>query len=111
MGSVLGEDAAAIVRLRWRPVTQPFGDVDAYRVDRAVGDVHSDDVAVAERRQRTAHRRLRRVAPEKRPSVIRHTDSPRPCPTSAPVTCSISRMPGPPFGPSYLMTTVSPAWT
>ena len=41
-----------------------------------------------------------RVAPEKRPSVSRATDSPSPCPTSAAVTPSISRMPGPPRGPS-----------
>src|SRR5262249_10641185 len=41
-----------------------------------------------------------RVAPEKRPSVMSATDSPRPAPTIAPVTASISRMPGPPFGPS-----------
>ena len=34
------------------------------------------------------------VAPEKRPSVISATSSPRPSPTSAAVTCSISRMPG-----------------
>ena len=41
-----------------------------------------------------------RVAPEKRPSVRRATVSPRPWPTRAAVTPSISRMPGPPFGPS-----------
>ena len=40
------------------------------------------------------------VAPEKRPSVISAISSPMPSPTSAPVTCSISRMPGPPAGPS-----------
>ena len=40
------------------------------------------------------------VAPEKRPSVSRATDPPSPWPTSAAVTPSISRMPGPPFGPS-----------
>ncbi|KAG1434256.1 hypothetical protein G6F56_014380 [Rhizopus delemar] len=40
------------------------------------------------------------VPPEKRPSVIKPTGSPRPCPTSAEVGASISRMPGPPFGPS-----------
>ncbi len=48
------------------------------------------------------------VAPEKRPSVTIATESPRPSPTIAAVTCSISRMPGPPFGPSYRITTVSP---
>src|ERR1044071_886954 len=39
-------------------------------------------------------------APEKRPSVISATLPPRPRPMIAPVTASISRMPGPPFGPS-----------
>ena len=50
-----------------------------------------------------------RVAPEKRPSVSRATSSPRPSPTIAAVTWSISRMPGPPAGPSLRMTTMSPA--
>ena len=41
-----------------------------------------------------------RVAPEKRPSVSSATSSPSPAPTRAAVTASISRMPGPPRGPS-----------
>ena len=41
-----------------------------------------------------------RVAPEKRPSVTSATLSPRPAPTTSRVTLSISRMPGPPAGPS-----------
>ena len=41
-----------------------------------------------------------RVAPENRPSVSSATDSPSPAPTMAAVTPSISRMPGPPLGPS-----------
>ena len=41
-----------------------------------------------------------RVAPEKRPSVTSATDSPSPAPTTADVTPSISRIPGPPAGPS-----------
>ena len=40
------------------------------------------------------------VAPEKRPSVISATVSPSPSPMIAPVTCSISGIPGPPAGPS-----------
>ena len=40
------------------------------------------------------------VAPEKRPSVMSPTESPRPVPMIADVGDSISRMPGPPFGPS-----------
>ena len=41
-----------------------------------------------------------RVAPENRPSVISATFSPMPCPYRAAVVASISRMPGPPLGPS-----------
>ena len=41
-----------------------------------------------------------RVAPEKRPSVIRATELPRPMPMMEEVGFSISRMPGPPLGPS-----------
>ena len=41
-----------------------------------------------------------RVAPENRPSVSSATDSPSPAPMMAAVTASISRMPGPPLGPS-----------
>ena len=41
-----------------------------------------------------------RVAPEKRPSVTSATDSPSPTPTTDDVTLSISRIPGPPAGPS-----------
>ncbi|SKV30143.1 Uncharacterised protein [Mycobacteroides abscessus subsp. abscessus] len=40
------------------------------------------------------------VPPEKRPSVISSTSLPRPAPLMAPVIASISRMPGPPLGPS-----------
>ena len=40
------------------------------------------------------------VAPEKRPSVTSATDSESPSPTIAAVTWSISRIPGPPCGPS-----------
>ena len=50
------------------------------------------------------------VAPEKRPSVMSATESPRPWPTIAAVTASISRMPGPPDGPSLRITTTSFAW-
>ena len=49
-----------------------------------------------------------RVAPEKRPSVMRATSLSRPMPAMALVGLSISRMPGPPLGPSYRMTTTSP---
>ena len=41
-----------------------------------------------------------RVAPENRPSVMRATLSPRPMPQMALVGLSISRIPGPPLGPS-----------
>src|SRR5690606_2356598 len=49
------------------------------------------------------------VPPENRPSVISMTSLPSPAPLIAPVIASISRMPGPPFGPSYRITTTSPA--
>src|SRR3989344_4759250 len=49
--------------------------------------------------------------PEKRPSVISATESPSPRPMMAEVTASISRIPGPPFGPSFLITIVSPETT
>ena len=39
-------------------------------------------------------------APLNRPSVISATDEPSPIPAIAEVGFSISRMPGPPFGPS-----------
>ena len=48
------------------------------------------------------------LPPEKRPSVIRATLSPSPRPMMAPVGLSISRMPGPPRGPSLRITTTSP---
>ena len=40
------------------------------------------------------------VPPENRPSVSSSTSLPSPAPLIAPVTASISRMPGPPLGPS-----------
>ena len=39
-------------------------------------------------------------APEKRPSVIKATESPSPIPAIAEVGFNISLIPGPPFGPS-----------
>lgn len=41
-----------------------------------------------------------RVPPEKRPSVRRATSGPRPSPTMALVTESISGIPGAPLGPT-----------
>mmetsp|Transcript_32903 Transcript_32903/g.72663 ORF Transcript_32903/g.72663 Transcript_32903/m.72663 type:complete len:202 (+) Transcript_32903:752-1357(+) len=46
--------------------------------------------------------------PEKRPSVMRAHSLPRPAPMMAEVGVNISGMPGPPLGPSYLMTTTLP---
>jgi hypothetical protein len=40
------------------------------------------------------------VPPLNRPSVTSAQSPPRPAPFIAPVTASISRMPGPPLGPS-----------
>ena len=50
-----------------------------------------------------------RDAPENLPSVINATLEPRPIPAMAEVGFNISRIPGPPLGPSYRMTTTSPA--
>ena len=51
-----------------------------------------------------------RVEPEKRPSVIKAVLSSIPRPTRRAVTMNISRIPGPPLGPSYFRTMTSPAW-
>ena len=51
------------------------------------------------------------VAPENLPSVINIVESPNPAPIIAPVTANISCIPGPPFGPSYLIITTSPSIT
>ena len=48
------------------------------------------------------------VAPEKRPSVRSATCLSSPIPATADVGDSISFIPGPPFGPSYLITITSP---
>ena len=48
-------------------------------------------------------------APENLPSVIRATVSPSPIPAIADVGFNISLIPGPPLGPSYLITTTSPS--
>jgi len=49
------------------------------------------------------------VAPENLPSVINATLSASPIPAIRLVGDSISGIPGPPFGPSYRITTMSPA--
>ena len=51
------------------------------------------------------------VPPENLPSVIKATDAPKPAPNIAEVGFNISDIPGPPFGPTYLITTTSPALT
>ena len=51
-------------------------------------------------RARRAPPRSRGCRPEKRPSVISATLDPKPLPMMAPVGLNISRIPGPPFGPS-----------
>ena len=85
------------------------------RSDAAVRDVDHDPVAVRSSRDRAAERRLRgtwptmkpQVAPEKRPSVTARRCRRARGPEAA-VTPSISRMPGPPTGPSPRITTTSP---
>ena len=91
----------------WRRAASSAAGNDRPASRRAATSI-SIDVAVAHGGNRSADRGLGgdvadqkpRVAPEKRPSVSSATDSPSPAPTIAAVTPSISRMPGPPFGPS-----------
>src|SRR2546422_10600834 len=105
---VASEHALAVIRLRRRPTLQAGGDVDAFDRELPTLDVDVDDVAVLDGGNRAAHPASGAtwpimkpcVAPEKRPSVTIATDSPSPSPTMAAVTCSISRIPGPPRGPS-----------
>ena len=52
-----------------------------------------------------------RVAPEKRPSVIKAISLSKPIPLKREVGVSISLIPGPPLGPSYLITITSPFCT
>src|SRR4029078_9890355 len=136
---VFGERARPVPRLRRLDLPQPTLDLGRGELDVEAALLHVDahDVAVAEDRDGPAVRGLARhvpaheavrcaratpsgascpimkpcVAPEKRPSVINATESPRPAPCSAPVTCSISRIPGPPFGPSHPMTMTWPGLT
>ena len=51
------------------------------------------------------------VPPENLPSVISATLEPRPIPIIALVGANISGIPGPPLGPSYLITITSPERT
>ena len=51
------------------------------------------------------------VPPENLPSVIKATSFPNPAPIIAAVGFNISGIPGPPLGPSYLITTTSPLLT
>ena len=74
-----------------------------------VGNIDADGIPFLDQADQAAFRRFRgkhgryrrpRVAPENRPSVIKATEEPRPIPCTAAVGASISRIPGPPFGPS-----------
>ncbi len=84
-----------------------FGVVHAQR-ERAAFDIDRHRVAFLDERDGAAGRRLGAhvptagpfVAPEKRPSVISATLVDSPIPTMEDVGVSISRMPGPPLGPS-----------
>jgi hypothetical protein len=72
--------------------------VDEY-VERAGGDVDPYRVAsTASGAMWPMHRPV--VPPENLPSVNSSTSRPSPAPLMAAVMASISRMPGPPFGPS-----------
>ncbi len=77
-------------------------------LEEAVFHVNPDAVALFQKGDRPAHKGLggdvadheAPGAPEKRPSVRRATSGPRPSPTMALVTESISGMPGAPLGPT-----------
>ncbi len=109
-GGVLCEHATAIPGLRALPLGETVGDFLLGKAEgESAGDgVDGDRVAVFDNGQRTAIERLGVmwpttkpcVPPEKRPSVMSATSLPRPRPITALVGESISRMPGPPRGPS-----------
>ena len=104
-------DSAGVARSRRGPFSEPRTQFirSDFNVQPALVDVDGDNVAILHGGDRAALRCLGHdvadyeatsgagEAPE---SVINATVSPRPEPCSAPVTSCISRIPGPPFGPS-----------
>ena len=119
MFRILGQHARFDFQLRRRPAGFPlrqFGGIDVQGQFFLVG-VDGDAVAVSTKAigppthasGATWPTTRPCVPPLNRPSVMRPIFSPSPCPISAPVTESISRMPGPPTGPSPRITTTSPA--
>ncbi len=107
---IFPEGAGTEIRLTRLPCLAAFGEfcIRHMQIDRAFDGVDDDDVAVLAARPigpptaasgPTWPTQKPRVPPEKRPSVISATFSPTPCPYSAAVVDSISRMPGPPLRP------------
>ena len=100
------------------PLTHARGDLRVAELDlqRARRQVEADEIAVAHRGDGSTGHRFRCDVPghqavrRAREASVRQTsatESPSPAPTIAPVTPSISRMPGPPFDPLLRMTTTS----
>src|SRR5690606_7509076 len=115
---VLGEHTLRARHRRHLPAVGPAREflLAHADVERAPLHVERDRVAVADERNGPAVRGLGAtcpmhrpvVPPENRPSVSSSTSLPSPAPLIAPVTASISRIPGPPRGPSPRITTTSP---
>ena len=103
------EDAPGVAGRQRGPALPAAGQLGVVhqQFQGAGGEVEPDRVAVAHEGDRAAVGSLGRdvpdaqpvVPPEKRPSVSSRTSLPSPAPLIAPVTASISRMPGPPRGP------------
>ena len=119
-GGVFVKRAGAARRVVARSPRRPAagqlvdGDVDRNRPRRAVDP---DYIVVFDERDRSAGggfgARVANadppVAPENLPSVTNATFSPMPWPYISAVTPSISRMPGPPLGPSPRITMTAPS--
>ncbi len=108
---IFGEDAGRVAWRRGLPRLEPRCDLRGIELDVDATCDHVDDAPMSPSRTAAMAPPSAAsgamcatmkpcVAPENRPSVIRATESLRPAPTIAPVTPSISRMPGPPTGPS-----------
>ncbi len=116
---VLRQYTLGVARRQWLPALpsrRHFCLVHQH-LEQAVGDIEPDPVAVTHERDGAAVDGLGRNMPDaqaggaagespvgEQQDILAET-----CALDAPVIASISRIPGPPFGPSYRMTTTSPA--
>ncbi len=110
---ILRQCAAARIGFGGRPRSSPSLQLSGAHVQRDFATLCINRYVIAgfHQRQRTAERRLGRHVPHHeamaaagktpvRQSVTRATSLPSPLPMMAPVGLSISRIPGPPLGPS-----------